>query len=396
MAYNQIRIEKIRLKQLNDFAADVVNTSAFEKTAPITPARALSQTKNPNAHPDDVVLLVAYQGNQCVGYHGLLPGMLEQNGQLSKVFWATAFFVSPELRGSGIGKRLLSEIIKLNVDFVVTGMTHGAKETYKSMGFKPLGSVTYYQLRTERVHLFEPFFRAVYSIPERPDQKSGKRLATVERLDAELYRLTKAVFFKTALRFWPEGKTCAGVLEADQLKFRHEAALRSPSTCPGRPAFYRGIDAVNWMIRYRWVVAPDELQAGIGHYHFSKSRDIFKYIALEIPSSHGSPSKGFLVLSVSRNKSKTAVKLLDFHFQDPKDRWCAAFLGLRYGAEYLADRIDIPSALAACFKNNRLLKPLLKRQTRLFMFYPKSIDSPLALSKENIALNYCDGDTAFT
>jgi hypothetical protein len=43
-----------------------------------------------------------------------------------------------------------------------------------------------------------------------------------------------------------------------------------------------------------------------------------------------------------------------------------------------------------------LLKPLLKRQTRLFMFYPKSIDSPLALSKENIALNYCDGDTAFT
>ncbi|MFC1829598.1 GNAT family N-acetyltransferase, partial [Thermodesulfobacteriota bacterium] len=57
---------------------------------------------------------MAYQGNDCVGYHGLLPGMLLIDGQLSKVYWATAFFVSPEIRGKGVGKRLLGEIKKLN------------------------------------------------------------------------------------------------------------------------------------------------------------------------------------------------------------------------------------------------------------------------------------------
>jgi hypothetical protein len=150
------------------------------------------------------------------------------------------------------------------------------------------------------------------------------------------------------------------------------------------------------MIQNKWVHSAGEIQTEVDNYHFSKKRDLFKYVPLEIYSSDGASFKGFCVLSISRNKSKTVIKMLDSLFQDPKDRHMAVFLLLKYGARYLADRIEVPAEFATYFKNRRPLIRLLKRQTRLFMFYPKRVNSRLAFSRESIVLNYCDGDTAFT
>jgi len=391
-----IRIEKIRLKQLNNFAADVLKKPAFKKVAPITLARALSQAKNPYAHPEDVVLLVAYQGKDCVGYHGLLPGRLELNGQFSKVFWATAFFVSPEIRGKGVGKRLLSEIKELNIDFAVTGMTRGAKETYKRMHFQPLGSLSYYQLRVEKFQVFAPLFRSICAFLEKQNPEAKQRLSMINRWEARLYWLIKTYFYKIALRGFSAAETCAEYAEVNQINQRHSNAPASLSKPSGYAAFCRGTETVNWMISYPWVFSSGKIRTEVDNYYFSTRRDIFKYVALEIFSPDKRSFKGYLILSISCKKSKTVVKILDARLRNPEDRRIAAFLGLKYGAEYLADRIDIPEEFATGFKSRTLSAHLLKRQTRLFMFCPKQTNSPLAISKGRIVLNYCDGDTAFT
>ncbi|UCF95239.1 MAG: hypothetical protein JSW39_14165 [Desulfobacterales bacterium] len=106
--------------------------------------------------------------------------------------------------------------------------------------------------------------------------------------------------------------------------------------------------------------------------------------------------KGFLVLSISRNKSKTVVKILDFYFRNPADCKIAGFLALRYAHDFLADRIEFPVALEFFFKSHPLLSWLIKKQERLYLFHPHCQDSPLARSVGDIDFNYCDADTAFT
>ncbi len=48
---------------------------------------------------------------------GLLPGLFCHNGELKRVHWSTAFFVSADYRGEGVAGCLLEKIKKLNIDF---------------------------------------------------------------------------------------------------------------------------------------------------------------------------------------------------------------------------------------------------------------------------------------
>ena len=103
-----------------------------------------------------------------------------------------------------------------------------------------------------------------------------------------------------------------------------------------------------------------------------------------------------MVLSVSDKKEKTRVKILDFYFNNPTDCEIAVYLALRYAKVFLADRIDYPCSLEIYFKKTTGFKKLIKKQSRLYMFYPATNHSPLAVYNGKIAFDYCDGDTAFT
>ena len=77
MEHHQIKIRKIKLKDLDEFSQNALNDPAYQNIAPISLVRAGSQAKNPHAEPDDITLLVALCNGRCVGYHGLLPGILK-------------------------------------------------------------------------------------------------------------------------------------------------------------------------------------------------------------------------------------------------------------------------------------------------------------------------------
>ncbi|MGD9043571.1 MAG: GNAT family N-acetyltransferase [Desulfobacterales bacterium] len=390
MKKDQIRIKTIKLGDLNDFAGDICADPSYEKVAPISLMRAASQSNNPYGRPEDVVLYVAFSGNQCVGYHGLLPAVFSHGDHLDSVYWATTFYVAPEYRGRGIGKCLLEEIKNARVDFFVTQMTESAERTYKSAGYQDIGALDYFQLRVDRLDFPARFFDAFTRLfrKKSPDPKGLSA-----SLKQALYRLIKKTFYRIALNKSHHHPHRFSWKVVDQI---NESLWGDLNRHPNEPGFFRGAAAVNWMLKYPWVVSRSDKRTDMPNYYFSGVREIFQYVAVEISSPGGRTPRGFLVLSISHKKEKTRVKVLDFHFNDPANCEIAAYLALKYAKAFLADRIEYPGSLKIYFKKTFGFKKLTKKQSRTYIFYPGKRPSPLAKHKDGIVFNFCDGDTAFT
>jgi GNAT superfamily N-acetyltransferase len=394
LAENQIKIQKITLKELASWAADISEQPAYKNVTPISLIRAVSQSKNPYARQEDVVLFVAFTGDQCVGYHGLLPAFFKHGDNFVRVHWATTFFVAPDFRGQGIGKCLLKAIKNSKIDFVVCQMTESARRAYRSIGFKDLGQLSYFQLRVDRLDFLSRFFDVTAGrLRKKRPRPPSKHTGFVRLLQRPIYLLTKRLFYRIITR--RSNRPC-------ERKFRWKIVDRIDGSWRAESerqlaaaSFFRGIECINWMLRYPWVLSGNERKAGRTRYYFSDVRDIFRYVAIEINSVQKGGPQGFLVLSISHKKEKTRVKILDFYFKNPADGDIAIYLALKYARSYLADRIEYPCNLENYFNQRAEFNKLIKKQSRLYMFYPRGGHSPLAGYRGKIALDYCDGDTAF-
>jgi GNAT superfamily N-acetyltransferase len=349
---NQVEIKKIRIKDLVEFARQTLSDPALGDVAPISLLRAKSQSKNPQGEPDDIALLVALRENRCVGYHGLLPGLLKNKDRVSKIYWLVTFYLDAGFRGKGYGKQLVTEIQNTNVDLVTTGITAAAAGVYRSAGFQQLGELPYCQLRPENTDLFTTLLQNLKSSEKTFTAKSVKQLT--EKVKSAVARQDSII------------------------------------------SFQRDIRTINWMIRNPWVVSGQEAIEDAKHYYFSRVRDLFKFIPLEIFASDEKTRRGYLVLSISRKKKRTTIKVLDYYFHDPKDNFIAGYFAMQYAKDYRADRLEFPVGLKTFFDDQTGLTHQIKRKKRLYLFCPRSSNSPLARLAEKIELNYCDSDTAFT
>lgn len=392
MQGDQIKIEKIKLKDICNFAEKALSLPPYQVVVPISMRRALSQAKNPYGRPDDIALLVAFSADRCVGYHGLLPSLLKQGDRLNRVHWATAFYVSPEFRGRKIGRRLLEEIKNLKLDFIVPQMTESAERAYRNAGYKDIGCLTYFQLRAERLDILSILSGSAGPVPEKITRRPKPLTGGLKRMQHAIYRGTKNVFYSIAIKDQRHLENRFKWKVVDRI----DESCRRPDTGHSNlPSFFRGIEAVNWMLQNPWVVSKKPGEKKTQNYYFSETRDIFKYIAIEIYRLEDRRPAGFMVLSVSHKKEKTRIKLLDFYLQDVKDPGIVGYPLLKYAKKFLADRIEYPDYLAAYFQSLPWTKKLIKRQTRLYLFHSCSSDSALAVSRRKILFDYCDGDTAF-
>jgi GNAT superfamily N-acetyltransferase len=349
---DQIKIKKIKLKHLDEFARNSLSDPAYGDVAPISILRANSQSKNPQAEPDDIALLAALHENRCVGFHGLLPGLLKNKDRVSKIYWLVTFYLDAACRGKGYGKRLVTEIQNTKADLVTTGITEAAAGVYRSEGFQQLAELPYYQLRPENTDVFTTVLQNLKPREKEFTSKSVNQLA--EKL-----------------------KTTAA---------QQESII----------SFQRDIKTINWMIRNPWVVSRQDARQDVKHYYFSRVRDLFEFVSLEIFAPDGIARKGYLVLSISRNKNRTTIKVLDYYFHDSKDLFIAGYFAMKYAVEYQAGRLEYPVGLENFCGDQTGLTQRAKKKKRLYLFYPRSNDSPLARLAKKIELNYCDSDTAFT
>ena len=100
---------------------------------PITKNRALSYINNPNANEDDLVLFVAYNKDNIIGYIGVLPDSIFIENNVYNIAWATSWWVDPNHRYAGTGGFLLLTALN-HYNLATSGSADSADKVYAASG----------------------------------------------------------------------------------------------------------------------------------------------------------------------------------------------------------------------------------------------------------------------
>ncbi|RME07343.1 MAG: GNAT family N-acetyltransferase [Anaerolineae bacterium] len=391
----QIVVQAIRVGELIEFAERVLGSAQAGQFVPITMQRAVAHAHNPYASKDDVALLVAVdEDDEIVGYFGILPVMLRAGDELHKVHWFSTWSVSSKVRGRGVGSLLMKAALELKQDYLIVGSVH-ARRVCRKFGFWEREPLVYYWLDLTGAGRLNPVVWARRGVRKILHLVGAKRTLQPEsslsrRLDAWMGRRLKKVFTRRL------NKRFAPFLEAYHLREVDQLRGEPPSRGP-RPEveLYRGVEAVNWMLRYPWVLESGQSLTEDKDYYFSDTRPLFRQFAVEIESREGE-GLGYAVFSVSQRGHGMHLRALDYHLPPSLVPELLPALALHYGEQYRADTLELPSEAVVILRRSLLGRLLLKRRERIYMAMPRDDDSPLARNWGRLTFRLVDGDMAFS
>lgn len=384
-----IRVEKVRVKDLYNFASRRYAEWAEGDLIPIGKQRSLACAHNPYADERDIGLLVAYLGGRCAGYLGIMPGLLRVGERFFKVHWLSTWYVPAHLRRTSVAVQLVLSAFGLGYDLMVTGMSREAEKVYRGLGFKEGKPLSYYVLSLRRCNLLGVALKGLSRI-QRMASVEGKLRSEWIDASERLYAPLKRPLYRMLTR----KEELAGILWEETPRVAETSGFGEPR--PGAAQFFRGPEIVDWMLAYRWTVDRERVERADRDYYFAEVRDEFKHIGLKIFSAEGKACRGFLVLSLSRQKRNLVFKVLDFALANRDDHRRAAALVVKYARQCQADEVELPERLADHLRPRPVARALLVRKKRVNLGRPKCATSPLAEALGSIEPDYCDGDTAFT
>ena len=394
MTEDNIRIERIKVKELEEFAKGMISSIDQDQLVPITLQRAIAHTRNPYADWDDVGLLVAYSGDECVGYFGILPILLKHGAQYSKVYWFSTWLVSPKFRGRSIGSLLMKDALSMNQDYLIVG-SGPARKVCQRFGFYEFAPLYYYSLDMSGMERLNPvtwvfrLFRKFLSPFGVNVRISNKFTKIFDRLASPV---TKRFFYWLGDHGEFRELKAYNYNEVDDINYH---GLDLDAYLPD-VAFYRGSEVINWMLKYPWVVKPGQSPTEKKDFYFTDVREKFSNIAVEVYSAGSGEFVGFVILSNSLIDGKGVLKVLDIHFLNREDLRGVLPLIISYGCKFNVDKIEIPESLVEGINSRIARRFLLHQKQRLYQCYPENDQSPLGNCWQKIELNYCDGDMPFT
>lgn len=388
-----IRIEKIKTKDLYVYSRRVYEATERKGFIPVSKTRALAHSKNPCADVNDIGLIVAYKGDQCVGYLGLMPGLLKTGGQTSKIYWISTWFVPPEHRKTSIGLSLILSAFSLKYDLVVCNMSEQAEGVYRGLRFQELGPLNYFVINVGSLNFFNLALRVIRKIFFKIGVKFEVPDAVIGLSDLVYFPLKRIIY---GILLYMHRK-CGDDIDYEVVSEVHKCNRRLQHNSTASE-FYRNSDVINWMLQNKWTQDLDKVEFADLNYYFTEIGKCFQYITLAVYSSIGREYKGFLVISFSVHKFDAVLKILDYQFLNNEDQKNIVFLALKYASIYGANSIEFPEDLlnSSCVRNGLLSRVLLRQKKRVYLCHPKNGHSALASSMHDMRLNYCDGDTPFT
>ena len=411
MTDDEIKIEQIKTKDLLEFTHRVLAPAVEGQFIPITLQRAEAHAHNPFADPDDVALLVATQGDQVVGFFGIMPICLKLDQQYHKVHWFSTWRVTPNLRGKSLGSRLMKEALALQEDFMIVG-AGPARKVCRKFGFWEHAPLVYYQLDLTGMGKLNPavwlmrllrrllrLFKVHLGIENRFTRATARFLSP----------LTRRLFTCLVNRSLQQFKTSLQAQEVESV--RPETPAQLVNLAPVQ--FWRGAEVVNWMLHYPWVLEPGQSPTERMDFYFSDVRRLFKNVALELDSA--GEYRGYVVFQVTsaeerqilptkqqrlptkrQIQERTEVKTLDVSLAASTDQRFILPLALGYARQFNASLVTLPEAAVEDFRKTSLGKLLLLRRERIYQCMPRSQDSPLAQAWERITFTFGDGDMPFS
>jgi GNAT superfamily N-acetyltransferase len=394
MGQDEIRIERIKTRDLLAFTNHYLERATQDSMIPITMQRAEAHTCNPYADEEDVALLVAYDGDELVGYFGIMPVLLKDGVSLHKAYWFSTWLVSPKLRGKSVGSLLMKQALSLNQDYLIVG-SGPARQVSRKFGFLEREPLEYYELDLTGTKKLNPIvallrlFRKLLH-PFKVDVEINNSLT--RGFERVVGKLTKHIFIRLLLAKHASRLQEIGYREAQEVREETEGQWKNLPEA----SLYRAPKVVNWMLKYPWQVAPGKSRTEHLPYYFTDVRQLFRQIALEITSPDGKEYKGYIVFSVSDIRSDIVLKLMDIRLANREDEKYTLPLVLKYAQTFHADRIDLPKEQAESLAGSFLKSILLQKKFRVTQCHPKDDQSPLAKAWPRMQLNYCDGDMAFS
>lgn len=384
MSSAEFRIDKITVGDLWQFYSSRRDAGGV---LPICRCRALAQSRNPYADPDDPALLIAYTGTDLVGYLGLLPGILKIGQQREKVYWFSGWFVDPRYRSTALGSMLLMRAFSLKRNLFMTGLSHHSEDVFRALRLPELGPLSYSEIRLS-------WLVDMVTIPLRSVRRL-LRILHIEHgwLDRLIARSrTRLEWLKVVLwRRLTQKQEQFGPLyfeEISELPAGMEMVRRNAAA-----VFYRGPEIINWMMQHPWIPGSIAASADQG-YAFLVCPDRFKYVALNVYSSENRQRLGFMVMAVSSSHSLTTVRLLDYALDQSADyRWVVRG-ALKYARFYGADLLQLPDQVAQLLGSGLLIRLIRRSKVRTYFYYVR--DKRISRSLQDVELNIYDGDVAFT
>jgi len=383
----QIRVDRIPVAKLLEFAQNAEKNEERYAILPIPAIRALAQSKNPEASPDDTGLLVAYSGDKCVGYLGILPCLFHHKGKLSKIYALTTFFVDEAYRGQSVAPMIMANAIGLEKDLLLAGLTPSAEKFYlkNPQWFKPAGSLPYLH-----IHLL-PWSSLLWWLKNRLRAMRG----LFNALFVANRRIAEAEGWRFFYRFLrpPACKKCreVGARLVSEIKALEDKT--DNKSADEQYYFSRDVDTVNWMIRYPWITENTKAKL---NYFFSFQRELFRFLPFELYSKESGKRLGYVVFSITKKKGLTLLKILDHALSEEVHILSIIDLALKEASRWRAELIVASYKLWPHIKTYLPLRLLTRRYQRGNFIHssPKKTVFPEDVSE--LRLDYCDGDLPYT
>lgn len=388
MALDAVRIERIKLKDLDRLAIESVRGALAGDFIPITIHRARAMQQNPNAQPDDVALLLAKEGERNVGFFGVMPVVLRHEGQLHKVYWLTTWGVAPQYLGKGLGSRLMEEALALDVDLAIVG-SKPARRVSTKYGFSEARPLDYVRIdfglagRYNPINLLLRGLRKLFSLVRIRLPIKGVEDVVGRALDAVFSPLFRPLLYRRVEGKLGKETNAVRVTLAEKVRSLGGAAYSLTS-------FYRNEAVVNWMLAHPWVLAEGSPSAMM-NYGFTDERKGFQMLAWQLAAADGS-DLGYITFQFSVIARRKVLKVLDYEFGPSAPAGLLLALAMRQARRLRADVIDGPAELAEPLAGSLLVL----RKQRTLQVHPRAAESPLGRAWQHLQQGYTDGDTAFT
>jgi len=380
-------VERIRVGDLYNFARNARRDPKRYKVLPITEVRALAQSKNPAASPDDIGLLVAYSHGRCIGYLGILPCLFWNKGKISKIYALSTFFVDESFRGKSAASNIMANAIALNYDFLLADYTPSAEKFYRknTRWFKFAGSLPYLI-----IHLI-PHTSLLWWLQY--------RFKVTKRSIKPFYSINQRINEAGGWSFFFRFLHSSTYRRCGEIEVHPVSMVRNPedeidiSSFKGEAFFYRDVNIVNWMIRYPWVTT-DSVRSH--NYIFSHYRDLHRFLPFELYERKDGKRIGYLVLLVTRKRDLRVLKILDHVLSNKAYLPCVLDIALNTAARWKAELVIGPNTLWPFVKSHTLLRLLTRHQKRGYFIHAASNNSLFPKDLSDLCFDFCDSDLPFT
>ncbi len=242
-------------QQLNEF----INSSKYKElpVLPISYHRAISHINNPRAKDNDLLLILAYEENNLLGYLGILPDdIFTSSGEVFHVGWLSCIWVSPLARGKGIAKKMvLSAYQAYNKHILITNYTKEAGTLYHKLGIfeklPDLIGIRYYKTMCLSKLL-----------PKRYPKTANFKL--IFKIFDNSFNLIWNLFLKNL--YFDFGQPS----EIPDNIFIKNSSLHNCNI-----GFKRQEDELRWIFKFPWIIQVDKLSEDSKKYHFSSEEKQF-------------------------------------------------------------------------------------------------------------------------